>query len=400
MQYNEPKRLEDFYNSFAALVNYCLKEKVDFLLISGDFFHKRAINAFTLEQAIELLNPLKKAHISVIAIEGNHDKAFYQDKNSWLWFLNNQGYLSLLAPEYEEGKVVLTRYNEKTRKGTWLEINGIRIYGLGYLGVTINTRLQEALPQIEKGTNGTILMLHGGVNRLLGQDLGGIKKEVLTPYQEQIDYIALGHIHGRYEIDDWMYNPGSLEYVHIDEHKAEQKKGFYQVNINDDDWEIKYILSKYRPGCIYKIDLTDTESPQEAYNKIISDISCDPPEIEALLQIILYGKVSYNPVNLDINEIINSLKEKHSCLYIEVLNNTNLPDSSGIETGNIIKRDDIEQIVYQQLLLKENNWQEEDLKQLIQLVGKVKETSLAENNQQEIIDLLLAVNVEKEVVGQ
>lgn len=389
LQFNEPRRLEDFYKSFKILVDYSLEKSVDFILISGDFFHKRAINAYTLEQAIDLLSPLKNAGIPVIAIEGNHDKAFYQDKNSWLCFLNNQGYLSLLSPEYKEGKVVLIPYDENTRKGSWIEIKGVRIYGLGYLGVTINARLQEALPQIEKGEIATILMLHGGVNRLLGQDLGGIKKEVLTPYKDNIDYIALGHIHGCYEIDNWMYNPGSLEYVHLDEHKATQKKGYYHVSIDNDAWEITHISSKYRPAYTYKVDITETLNPKEAYDKIYSDIRCNPPEKESQVQVVLYGMISYNPVFLELDEIINALKEEYSCLYIEIQNNTNLPDSVNIEAGSIVKRDEIEKIVFSQLLQQEKNWQEEELDKLIQIIGTVKETILSEDSKQEVVDLLL-----------
>ena len=73
-QYNLRERMVDFASAFKQVVDFAINKKVDFVLISGDLFDKRDINADTLEQADVLINKLKKANIKVIAIEGNHDK--------------------------------------------------------------------------------------------------------------------------------------------------------------------------------------------------------------------------------------------------------------------------------------------------------------------------------------
>ena len=88
----------------------------------------------TLSQAIAQLTRLKIAGIEVIAIEGNHDKVPYGEDDSWMSFLNDQGYFYLLGSCYDEqGKLILKEWSPES-PGNILVKDGIRFIGLGYLG--------------------------------------------------------------------------------------------------------------------------------------------------------------------------------------------------------------------------------------------------------------------------
>jgi len=394
LQFNEPQRLLDFAGVFARVAEYALDNRVDFILLSGDFFHKRAINAYTLEQSIRLLAPLKEAGIPVVAIEGNHDKAFYQDKNSWLSFLNNQGYIILLMPHFEEGKLVMSRWDEETRTGSWLDLDRVRVYGVGYLGVTTAGRLEEVLNYLEdkdKDEEGkyTILMLHAAVNRLLGQDLGGIRKEILEPLRHKVNYLALGHIHSRYEIDEWIFNPGSLECVHLDEYSPDNEKGFYHVTIGEKGQQAQYVPGCSRPVRLYSVGLTGSRDPEDAEELVFQKLRADAPSQGALVQVRLQGQIPYSPLNLDIANLTERLKDEFSCLYVEILNHANLPENASLTKGSPVNREDIEQLVFGQLLSRDRLWETAQLKEAVLLVRKVKELALTGEAEEELVRLFL-----------
>lgn len=389
--YNEYERMEDFASAFRQVVLYALLKKVDFVLISGDFFHKRAINAEVLAQAVELLGPLKEAGIAVIAIEGNHDKAFYQDRNSWLWFLNTQGYLRLLKPHFQEGLLGMSFWEESMKSGAIIDLPQARIYGAGYLGVTTASRLEEVLPLLERGKDKpTILMLHAAINRLLASDLGGIKKEVLEPFREKIDYLALGHIHSRYEMDDWIYNPGALEHVHLDEFGEGNEKGFYHVILKDTAKEVLYIPSKYRPVAFYYVELTGTLKPEDVYLVLEKEIREKHPPKKGQVRVVLKGTIPFNAAQLDLNRIAEQLKNEHELLYIEILNHTNLPLEITKRTDLQLRREDIEDLVFSQLLKGQGMSEEGLLAESVQTVRAFKEMVLRGDQEEEIINFLVS----------
>ena len=85
--YGHHERFLDMMRAFAYAAEYAVREKVDFILASGDVFDARTINSETLSRAVGIFDGLKAAGMPVFAIEGNHDRAFVRDRDSWLRFL-------------------------------------------------------------------------------------------------------------------------------------------------------------------------------------------------------------------------------------------------------------------------------------------------------------------------
>jgi len=370
-----------------------LSKKVDFMLICGDFFHKRAINAQVLQQAVELLAPLAKAGIPVFAIEGNHDKAFFQDKDSWLGFLNNQGYLHLLAPQFEEGRLVVKPWDKGAKRGSRIDLPGVSIIGLGYLGVTTAGRVPEAAAYLEEKDSQAenpqvILMLHAAVNRLLGQDLGGIKPAALEPLRSKVDYLALGHIHNRYEQDGWMYNPGSLECVHLDEYGPQTEKGFYHVRLRGGEREVSYIASRYRPVTALTVSLTGSLGPQEAQERVYDELRKSNPPPGAQIRVGLTGEVPYSPLSIETDILTRSIKETYASLYVDIVNQINLPLEQSSLTGAVVKREDIERLAFGQILGSLKQWEPQDLEAAVAAVRSVREMALSGEEDAAIVEYL------------
>ncbi|MDE0200305.1 MAG: DNA repair exonuclease, partial [Caldilineaceae bacterium] len=78
-QYNSRERQNDFTRAYLEIVGIAIEKKVDFVLLAGDLFERRAIDPITLSHAITGLERLKGAGIPCLAVEGNHELAYYRD---------------------------------------------------------------------------------------------------------------------------------------------------------------------------------------------------------------------------------------------------------------------------------------------------------------------------------
>jgi DNA repair exonuclease SbcCD nuclease subunit len=328
-QYNNEERFHDFQRSFLYIVDYAIENKVDYFLISGDFFNKRSINSRTLSQAILGLTRLKEKEIRVISIEGNHDKAPYGEVDSWMRFLNEQGYFYLLSPHFEEGILVLESYEEK-QTGSLVSFPGIRFVGLGYQGSMTSRRISELNERLEKSEEPTILMLHSAIDSLM--HLGGIKYEDISVLKEKIDYVAMGHIHHRYEREDWIYNPGCPECWDVGE--GSKEKGFYHVVFEDGEKKVTYVPSLKRPVHSFAINVSDCEDLEEVY--ALCDKKLDKLEVDEdskpIVTLIIKGST---PLDLyeDPHSIANDVENKR----ITTIAVTNLPSHFKIAMGHVSK---------------------------------------------------------------
>ena len=313
-QYGLEERFRDYARAFQSVIQHAIDHKVRFILISGDLFHKRNINAPTYLQAYKVLSELREKSPStqVYAIEGNHDMAFYQDGKSWLEILNSQGLLRLIK---------LKEANGLSLMGDFIELDAFRIFGVRYLGSsTISTipRIAEEIRKI-KETNGekyTILMMHFGMEgQAKHESAGEIPFNSLLPLKEVVDYLALGHYHIKYEIDGWIFNPGSVEMVSMNEY--EFPKGFYHVNNNGP----QLISPVTRPVKRIKLDISNIRTPQELYPNIAARIEREPSfplSRSPLSEILLYGDLNFPKSDISIERIKEMLNDRFKPLFSEV----------------------------------------------------------------------------------
>ena len=145
-QFNLSERYEDFFSAFSSVAQLAIARKVNAVLIAGDLFHHRSIDAETLLRASTILQSLKDAGIAIVSVEGNHDKAYYLERQSWQQYLCAQGLITLLKPD-SEPQWALRDYDDVS--GAILELDGCRIVGLGYLGGSTKQRLEELAPDLQ-----------------------------------------------------------------------------------------------------------------------------------------------------------------------------------------------------------------------------------------------------------
>jgi len=313
-QYGLKERFLDYAHAFQSVIKYAIDHRVEFILISGDLFHKRNINAPTYLQAYKVLIELKEKSPStqVYAIEGNHDLAYHADRNSWLEILNSQGLLKLIKLKEANGLSLL---------GDFVELDNIRIFGVRYIGANTTSSIPRIADEIKKieaaaGEKFTILMMHFGLEGQVRQsEAGEIPYSSLMPLKEVVDYLALGHYHMQYEMDGWIFNPGSIEMISMNEFGL--PKGFYHVK----DGGAKLITPITRSIRRIKLDISSIETPDALYSSIKNLLERQPAILsdnKPIVELLLYGELSFPKSDIDIDRIKKMLDEEFKPLSSEV----------------------------------------------------------------------------------
>ena len=253
-QYGQPVRFNDFAAAFNAVIDKAtgvyhprqdrrvlpfdpqFTGPVDFVILAGDLFHKRALDALTLNQAMYTLRRLRDAGIPCIAVEGNHERTYYEDTIGWMKFLALQDLIILLDAEIKDGSFDLQPWDARRRQGSYCEPKpGVRVYGLRYYGASTGAALNlyaEALASVPKaGIDYTIFVTHAGVEGQMDDKAGGLAFRQWAALREHTDYVALGHFHKPFVLEDWIHNPGSPEACSISE-AAWTPRGYLMVDVD------------------------------------------------------------------------------------------------------------------------------------------------------------------------
>jgi len=221
-QYRNEYRADDFIRAFQEIFYLSVIHQVDFILLGGDVFSSLEMLPGKLIKIINILTEFRDytgGTIPIIAIEGNHDirkfsrgVKFSKRGQSWLKLLLNLELLILLDGNMEAPpNSIYLQYDSKHKKGGKIQIKNTIIYGNHYLGENPEDYIPKITKAIEKKDNlFYILLQHFGVEGQM-KNVPGINYNKLLSLREKVDYLALGHYHLQFILDDWVYNPGSTE---------------------------------------------------------------------------------------------------------------------------------------------------------------------------------------------
>jgi exonuclease SbcD len=386
-QYGVRERFNDFTRSFWNVIDEALNRHVDFMVIAGDLFNKRAIDAQTLIHAIEGLRKLKEQNIPVIAIEGNHDRSYYREGISWLQFLCYQGYITLLAPLMQDGAPELAAWDKESMQGAYVDLlNGrLRVYGLPWLGAATSRGLEGMTQALianreQEEANGLeyrLLAMHTGVDGIVPRVQGLPTMAQFQSLQPHVDYLALGHIHKPYEFDGWMYNPGSTETCSAEEIQWDSR-GFYHVEIDTEEPEriiditkkerihhAEHIRSQRRPFVRYDLRVDGLNEPDVIYTRLENYCRDKGPQYAnaenyPLVHIHLIGTLAFDSGSLDQPRMEEMVRTYFRPLHVRVDNNTNDQDYAP-DDGELDGRDrslwhELERRIFEELLGRDNRY--------------------------------------------
>lgn len=339
----EAERYDDFFLMLSLIVDDAVRESVDFMLISGDLFHHGSILPKTFARTIETLQPVQEAGIPCVCVEGNHDWIHRRDSISWMEALSEMGYIKLLRPtRTEDGGYRFDSFDEENGIGGHIEIGGLNLYGLGYIGAHAGSHVQRVCEAIT--TDNNLLLFHVGIWEYSPVEIGNMKIEEAHALADTFHYVALGHGHKPYivktpdDLQPYAYNPGAPERVNFGEEKYE--KGYYFVSYKNGEIVSSFRPTSPRPMLVEVMKLDGCETAEDAAGwlreqtrKLVID---QRDGREPLLELKLVGKVGFHPFELGREKILLILEEKMNLLHVEVKNHLSLVTGQGDE-GSVVK---------------------------------------------------------------
>ncbi|HSS68561.1 MAG TPA: exonuclease SbcCD subunit D [Nocardioidaceae bacterium] len=222
------------------IVDIVSSEKVDLVVVSGDIFDRALPPVDAVELASDALRRLLSAHVRVVVTSGNHDSA------------PRLGF----ASELIDAAGVHVRTDPRT-VGTPVVIpdqhGDVAVYGLPYLepdlvrdgwglaGRSHQAALDEAMSRVRDDLGRrdpsarSIVMAHAFVTGAAASDserdisVGGVSQVGITTF-DGVDYVALGHLHGRHTLSESVRYSGSPLAYSFSE--AAHRKGSWLVELD------------------------------------------------------------------------------------------------------------------------------------------------------------------------
>lgn len=245
-EHNINQREADFYDAFSQVVKQIQLIKPDYIIHTGDLFHRSSPSNRAITFALEQFKILDALDIPIVMIAGNHSTP-------------RTNLSSPILKIFENFKNVHVSYEQEYKK---IEFDDVVFHTLPHMNDD-----SKALSQIElceqniDESKKNIMMLHCSVGAwYLMQEFGEwvypTDKEYIF---EKMDYVGLGHWHGFGKVGkhENVYYAGSTERTSLNDKR--NSKGFVQLELND-ALHVNYHEIDIRPIKTYKIDCEDFEN--------------------------------------------------------------------------------------------------------------------------------------------
>src|ERR1044071_4432614 len=399
-RYNLEERTKHFFRAwYDVITNHAIPNRVDFLLIAGDFFDRRNIDPQAMNHAIAGLELLKEAGIPVVAIEGNHDQRDAISDHSWMRSLSEWGFIKLLEPTRdEEGHLALVPWDEEERTGSYIDIKGARIIGSHWYGASATAAipiLAEALRSARSDGRFNILMLHTDVEGQTNRPIPAVPVAKLKELKQLVNYVALGHTHKRFDLDGWAFNPGSLEPTSIDEYKEE--RGAFLVEVDDEHKITVQHISEYvqRPFQRLSFDVSGAEDAEAVHAGVMRLIErearthgADDDRPAPIIEINLRGQLGFKNSLLQINRMRDEARDSTGALHV-MIRNQSVPVEYAVAAGLDAQapRHERERRIIEDLISRDNRYKHR-AHEMAKLVIEAKKQALSNESPDKILELI------------
>ncbi|MDX2029880.1 MAG: exonuclease SbcCD subunit D [Blastocatellia bacterium] len=397
-RYRSEDRARDFFYAWRDCIErYALAEKVSFVLIAGDFFDARKVEPQAMNHAMLPLTRLREAGIPVVAIEGNHDCHESENRFSWLRSLSQWGFLKLLEPIYDESGVRMEPWDEAQRKGSYIDIDGVRIFGSIWYGSTVTQALTDLVEQLRDHHAPelfNVMMLHTDVEGQLNRPIPALPVAKLAELKSYVDYLALGHTHKNFEIEGWVYNPGSLEACTVDEYANE--RGAYLVEVEGKAHTAKLVREYHqRPVVRLGFDVSGRGTPEELiealFEELRRELTPHAPDDDGpapVVELSLRGHLGFKTGLLDLNGVRDQIRKEFRPLLVMIRNHS-VPVEYAVAAGlsEEVTRTERERRVIEDLIARDARFKDRAVS-MAGLILEAKQLALGGEAPARISDLI------------
>lgn len=277
--------------AFENLVDYCIDEKVNFLLLAGDLYDGEWKDYNTGLFFASQMSRLKREGIKVFIVKGNHDAASQISRN-------------LRLPD---NVTVFSAGKPGTAK---IETLKVAVHGQSFANQSVTEDLSRNYPQpVNNFFN--VGLLHTCANGREGHDnYAPCDINYLTG--KGYDYWALGHVHKREILseDPYIVFPGNIQGRNIRERGA---KGCTLVEVKEGHITgVKDVHLDVLRWVLLEVDLSDLEKEEELLRKVsleIEELLSKTQNRFLAIRIVLSGATSlHQELKLRSGEFINNIR--------------------------------------------------------------------------------------------
>ena len=270
IQYGLEEREQDIYDSFNQAIDISIQDKVDFVIFAGDIFHTPNPSGTAILQMANALKRLKENEIESFFVLGEHDISRVRSTPIPYVYHNLEfsKYVGRGEPVYYKDVMIVGFDKIRKNEMTGLEEKFLRV---------------ESLANDHKGHK--ILVLHQGITEV-NKFAGEVNS---TDLPKNFTYYAMGHLHDKFlkqydHLKGPLAYPGSTEMT-TSEGIKETEKGFFKVDISDDEAKPEWIKLDTRPQISVKTEFENIDSVIKELNGKISGLEKKP-----IIEIKIHGE--------------------------------------------------------------------------------------------------------------
>ena len=270
IQYGLEEREQDIYDSFNQAIDISIQDKVDFVIFAGDIFHTPNPSGTAILQMANALKRLKENEIESFFVLGEHDISRVRSTPIPYVYHNLEfsKYVGRGEPVYYKDVMIVGFDKIRKNEMTGLEEKFLRV---------------ESLANDHKGHK--ILVLHQGITEV-NKFAGEVNS---TDLPKNFTYYAMGHLHDKFlkqydHLKGPLAYPGSTEMT-TSEGIKETEKGFFKVDISDDEAKPEWIKLDTRPQISVKTEFENIDSAIKDLNDKISGLEKKP-----IIEIKIHGE--------------------------------------------------------------------------------------------------------------
>jgi DNA repair protein SbcD/Mre11 len=321
-------RLRDLnIQAFERSILISIKEQVDFILITGDFFDVNIPQLAPVKKAIEILKHARDLGIPIYMIYGSHD---FNTANISMIDILHSAELFIKPTHFEinSDSIILKFIVDKK---TGAKITGISGRRLG-LDKEVYEKLDRKNLESEDGFK--IFLLHRGIQEILPSDMQFRDSLPISLVPKGFDYYGGGHIHKRVEkkIDNSLIvYPGPLfgsTFQDLEETAKGEKRGFYIISFDKQILECKFIEINVAE-IIYKEILSQKWNSEKLQDEITKNIT----ELQVKNKIVLIkvkGKLLGKRSNIDFGKFSLEISKRGALLSFVNTNNLSTDETRTI----------------------------------------------------------------------
>ena len=344
--WRNPKLRDLNLQAFERSILISIKEQVDFILITGDFFDVNIPQLAPVKKAVEILKRARDSGIPIYMIYGSHD---FNTANISMIDILHSAELFIKPTEFQfnSDSVVLKFFVDKK--------TGAKITGISGRKVGLDKEIYEKLDKkkLESEDGFKIFLLHRGIQEILPLNMQFRDSLPISLVPKGFDYYGGGHIHKRVEkkIDNSVIiYPGPLfgsTFQDLEETAKGEKRGFYIISFDKQIFECKFIEIKVAE-ILYKEIFSEKWSSEKLKDEITKNIS----ELEVKNKIVLIkvkGKLIGKRSNIDFGKFGLDISKRGAILSFININNLSTDETSSIVVQSNNKFDIEREIFHESL---------------------------------------------------